>query len=235
MMRGEPPQEVINRAAYFAGMAYYKIGDYPRCLTAFAAADEKSPFYPYILYNDALARLRMKDIDGAVRTFERLFELPPNSEDRRRVIEEGRLSLGYLYYELGNYAAAVQQFDRVNPGGSLYAQALLAKGWALSQTADWSGAAAALSELIRRFPGHSESQEGRFLLGRCLVNLERYDEAVKVYDQLIALSPEQKEVVSTVAKVNENIERERKRIEKQQMELLVAESRLLDESALNGD
>lgn len=235
LTRGNPPQDIVNLAAYYAGMAYYKIDDYPRCLTALRTADARSPYYDYILYTTALALLRMKDVNGAVEAFDRLLQLPIIGDERRRVIDEARLSLGYLYYELGYYEQAVREFDRLSDTSPLRPAALLAKSWALTQINAWERAVPPLTELYSAFPEHESAQEGLFLLGRCYLKLQRYQEAMQVYDRLIEMFPEASQAITSVDKVNANIERERGRIEKRQMELLVLEGKLVDDLRAAGD
>ena len=235
LMRGNPPQEIVNLAAYYAGMAYYKIDDYPRCVAALRTADPRSPYYDYILYTTALSLLRMKDVNGAVEVFNRLLELPVIGDERRRVIDEARLSLGYLYYELGYYQQAVREFDRLPAGSPLRPAALLAQSWALTEMNVWERAVAPLTELYTAFPEHESTQEALFLLGRCYLKLQRYPEAMQVYDRLIEMFPEASQAITSVAQVNANIEREKGRIEKRQMELLVLESKLVDDLRAAGD
>jgi tetratricopeptide (TPR) repeat protein len=229
LMRGNPSREIINLAAYYAGMAYYKIDDYPRCVAALRTADESSPYYDYQLYTLAISLLRVKDVNSAVTVFHQLFELPVNSDERRHVIDEGHLSLGYLYYELNYFDDALREFDKLTAASDLHPAALLATGWALTMMKEWEQAIVPLTLLYTDYPEHEVTQEGLFLLGRCYLKLERFKEAIHVYDLLIDLFPEEKQVVTSVEKINANIDRERKRVEKRQMELLVLESKLVDD------
>lgn len=229
LTRGNPSQEITNLAAYYAGMAYYKMDDYPRCVTALRTADELSPYYDYILYTTGLSLLRMKEVNSAITVFNQLFELPVNSDERHRVIDEGRLSLGYLYYELNYLNEAVREFEKLTAASDLQPAALLATGWALTIMKSWEQAIVPLTQLYADYPDHEVTQEGLFLLGRCYLKLERFKEAIHVYDLLIDFYPEEKQVVTSAEKINANIERERKRVEKRRMELLVLESKLVDD------
>jgi TolA-binding protein len=229
LIRGNASQEIINLAAYYAGMAFYKIDDYPHGVAALRTADEKSPYYDYQLYMSAISLLRMKEVNSAIAVFRQLFELPVTSDERRHVLDEGHLSLGYLYYELGYLAEALQEFDKLTAAGDLHPAALLAAGWSLTMMKEWAQAIVPLTQLYTAYPEHEVTQEGLFLLGRCYLKLERFEEAIHVYDLLIVLFPEEKQVVTSVEKINANIDRERKRVEKRRMELLVLESKLVDD------
>ena len=229
LARGNPSNTIIDLANYYAGMAYYKLGDYPNAVKVLSKATPKSPYYDYILYSLAVSMLRMQNINPAIDVFQQLFELPVTNDERRHVIDEGHLTLGYLYYELEYYDRAIEQFRAVTPSSKKHPSALLAMGWAESQKKNWQQAIPPLTELYTRYEVNDLTQEGLFLLGRCYLKLNRFDEAVKIYDHLIAIFPEQDHVVESIEKINENIELERKRIEKRQLELLVLEGNLVDD------
>lgn len=233
LVRGNPPAAIFDLANYYAGMAYYKLADYPKAVKVLQVVTAKSPYYDYVLYTLALSMLRMQDINPAISVFLRLFELPITNDIRRNIIDEGHLTLGYLYYELGYYNQAIEQFRAVPAGSNKHPNALLAMGWAASQKQTWEAAIAPLTELYTRYETNDLTQEGLFLLGRSYLKLGRFDEAIRIYDNLIAIFPEQNEVIISVETINENIALQRNRIEKRQVELLVLESNLVDD--LNRD
>lgn len=229
LLRGNPSAEIIDLSNYYAGMAYYKQSNYPMAVEALLKASSKSPYYDYILYTLAISMLRMQDVNPAIDVFQQLFELPITNDERRHVVDEAHLTLGYLYYELDYYDRAIEQFKLVAPNSAKHPNALLAMGWAASQKKDWQQAIAPLTELYTHYKVNDITQEGLFLLGRSYLKLNRYDEAINIYDHLIAIFPEEDEVVTSIETINENIELERQRIEKRQMELLVLEGNLVDD------
>ncbi len=229
LLRGNPSSEIIDLANYYAGMAFYKQSNYPAAVKALRLASPKSPYYDVILYTLAISMLRMQDVNPAIDVFQQLFELPVTNDERRRVIDEAHLTLGYLYYELDYYDRAVQQLKSVSASSDKHPQALLAMGWAASEKKEWQQAIAPLTELYTHYEVNDITQEGLFLLGRSYLKLNRYDEAIKIYDHLISIFPEEDQVVTSIETINENIKLERKRIEKRQLELLVLEGNLVDD------
>ena len=229
LSRGTPSQEVIDLAAYYAGMAYYKMEDFPRAAQVLQRATPKSPYYDYILYTLAVSMLRMKQVNAAIEYFQRLFDLPVINDERRHVLDEAHLTLGYLYYELEYFDRAIQEFQQVSKGSEQHPHALLAWGWSAAQQNRWESAIAPLTTLYTTYESSELAQEGLFLLGRCYLKLGRYDEAIGIYDYLIDMFPDQEQVITQTEKVNENIEHERKRIEKRQLELMATEQKLMDD------
>ncbi|MBN1465275.1 tetratricopeptide repeat protein [candidate division KSB1 bacterium] len=229
LCRGNPSSDILDLANYYAGMAYYKLADYPGAVDVLAKATAKSPYYDYILYTLAISMLRMQNINQAIEVLERLFQLPVINDERQHVIDQAHQTLGYLYYELGYYDRAIQQFSAVRPSSDQYAQGLLAIGWAASEQKEWQQAIPPLTELYTHYETSDIAQEGLFLLGRCYLKLARYDQAITIYEHLIAMFPNEDDVTTSIETINENIQLERARIEKRLEELFVLEGNLVDE------
>ncbi|RPI03307.1 MAG: hypothetical protein EHM72_01840 [Calditrichaeota bacterium] len=229
LLRGSPSQPLIDLTSYYAGMAYYKLLDFPKCVNVLRDASENSPYYDYILYTKAISLLRMKQIEASIATFNKLLLLPAVNDERLELLDEGHLSLGYLFYELGYYDQADDEFSKIPAGSSLRPAALLASAWSKVKRNSWQEAIIVLTELYRNFPSHELSQEGLFLLGRAYQMIGKYADAVIIYDRLIEIFPEEQKVITLVEKTNVSIEMERKRIEQRQIELLVLESRLIED------
>ena len=98
-----------------------------------------------------------------------------------------------------------------------------------TQKKEWQQAIAPLTELYTRYETNELTQEGLFLLGRSYVKLNKYDEAIFVYDRLIAAFPDEGTVTTSIETINANIELERDRVEKRQLELLILEGNLVDD------
>ena len=93
----------------------------------------------------------------------------------------------------------------------------------------WQDAIEPLTKLYTTYESNDLAQEGLFLLGRCYLKLGRYDEAIGVYDFLIDMFPDQQQVISSTEKININIQHERERLEKRQLELMATEQKLMDD------
>jgi len=232
-MRSNPSQDITDIANYYAGVAYYKLGDYPKSILTLTDVSNKSPYYDYVLYNLAKSLLRMQRVNQAIDVFNKIFALPIINDDRRRVVNEAHLTLGYLYYELGYFKRSIRQFDQVTPDSDIHPAALLASGWSAAQSKSWQDAIDPLTRLYKNYKTNAATQEGLFLLGRCYLKLSRFDEAIAIYDHLINLFQDSSDVITTVKKVNADIERERQKITKREAQLLDLENQLVGEMDAN--
>ena len=228
IMRGMPSREVIDGSSYYAGLSYYKFKDYPRAINVLSNISDTSPYYDYGLYYIGLSKLRLKRVREALRTLHAVCRLPIINDERRSVIDETRLTLGYIYYELGYFNYAYKQFMRVSPKFENHKDALLAAGWAATKMEKYEDAVGPLTDIITLLPQNQNTEEAFFLLGRSYLKLGMYDEALKVYDHLLSIFPKT-EFAPTVEKdVNQSLAVERQSLEEIKMELLVLESKLLE-------
>jgi TolA-binding protein len=226
--------DVDDEARYYAGQSYYNIKDYASALEALLNLDPRSDYYPYGLYTVGLCLLKMKRVTKSVAVFRKLVSLPIISEEGRTVIDEARLTLGYLYYELGYFKEARSYFADVSPQHRRYPEALLARGWASVKMADYAGALPALVTLVSRFPQDPKSEEALFLLGRCYIQLGLYDDAVKVYDKIIELFPEEDNLSAMVQQLSSLLASQEQEVERLREDLLLLEASLLEALQVGG-
>ncbi len=228
ILRGSPSSDILDCSRYYAGQSYYYMKDYPRAIQVLSQISDTSPYYDYGIYNIGLSLLRMKRIRKAVETFRRLSHLPIVSDERRGIVDETHLTLGYIYYELGKYDLAYKEFQSVSSNHENYDQALLASGWAACQLNNYEDAVPALTDFITQYPENDNSEEAFFLLGRSYLKLERYDEALKVYEHLVDIFPDANTIPVILQDVSQSLAREELNIERIKMDLLVLESKLLE-------
>ena len=226
--RGTPPRDILDVARYYAGLSFYHIKDYPNAIKTLRNIGENSPYYDYGLYSIGLSMLRMKRVRDAIRAFRAVIRLPIVNDERRYVVDETHLTLGYIYFELGYYKHALGQFKAVSSNHEHYNDALLAQSWAAINMEKYNEAVAPLTDLLTLYPEDDTNEEAFFLLGRCYLKLGMYDEALRVYEHLIEIFPERDVVPAIVKEVNLSLAEENVKIEKIKMELLMMESKLLD-------
>jgi tetratricopeptide (TPR) repeat protein len=228
IVRGTPEQDVLDVSRYYAGQSYYSFKDYPNAIKIIDQINENSPYYDYGHYTKALALLRMKQIRQAVKSFRLVCKLPVVSDERRAVVDESHLTLGYLYYELGFNEHALAEFRSVSSSHNSYDEALIAEAWSAINLNKHNEAIPPLTRLISLFPENDTSEEAFFLLGKSYLKIDMFEEALRVYEHLLAIFPEKEMVPSIVREVNLSLTEEKIKIEKIKMDLLVMESRLLD-------
>jgi len=226
LMRCNPEQHIVNLACYYAGMAFYKLDDYPSANQSLALASTNSPYYDYTLYMRAMSLLRMKNIDEALTFLQELCTLPVTTEERRHVVDETHLTLGYLYYEMGYYKDAISHFYAVSSSSEQYQNALLGAGWAAAKQEKWPQAVMSLTELVSVYDKNDVTFEGMFLLGRCYLKMQKYDSALKIYDHMISGYQNTDESMQSDS-LNAKLTQHKQELEKGNMHLLMLESRLV--------
>jgi len=233
--RSNAPTPVLDAASYYAGQCYYRYKDYPRAIKLFGAISSTSAYYDYGQYTLGLSYLRMKNVRKAMETLQAICSLTVINDQRRSVIDETHLTLGYLYYELGYYSASYNQFTAVSVDFKKYDSALLAAGWAATMQSQFDTAITPLTMLVSRFPQTENSEEAFFLLGRCYLKLKKYDEALAVYENLISIFPKKESIPAMVQQVRSALKNETATLERSKLDLLVLESKLLDTIHLEVD
>ena len=233
--RGTPEQDVLDVSRYYASLAYFHFKDYPNAVKIADEISDASPYFDYGMYTKGLSLLKMKNIRDAIHSFRKVCSLPIISDERRSVVDESHLTLGYLYYELGYTEHALGEFRAVSSGHDQYGEALIAEAWAAIKLEKYKEAVTPLTELIANFPESESAEEAFFLLGRSYLKLTMYEEALKVYEHLLAIFPEKEMVPAIVREVNSSLTEETIKIEKIKMDLLVMESRLLDALPIGQD
>ena len=226
--RAVAEESIMDASRYYAGMSFYKIKDYNQALQILSLIDPKSEYYDAGQYSAALALLRLKRVRQTIETLSNITRRPVTNDERRGIIDDSHLTLGYIYYELGYFDKALKNFRSVSANHQNHANALLAEGWAAAQLGLFQDAIRPLTRLISRYPELESNEEAFFLLGRCYLKLDKFDEALTVYEHLIEVFPERDVVPAIVKEVNENLATEGLKIEKIKMDLLVLETRLLD-------
>jgi TolA-binding protein len=220
-----PGSKLLEGGSYYAGLTLLEMEDFDNALRTLAEVSPRSPYYGYALYAAALACLRKHDLENALKILERLSALPITGEESRAIVGEGRLTLGYIYYELGYYDRAMNRFWAVYPDHAKRQEALLGYAWAAYKARNYRETIRGCTDLVTGFPETRYMEEALFLLGQALMDDRRYDEAIRVFDKLIDLCGDGRGQIREEDR--ETLARLRKSLENLRLRLLVLESRLL--------
>ncbi|HPG40036.1 MAG TPA: tetratricopeptide repeat protein [bacterium] len=228
-----PSQSILDYTNYYAGLAHYQLEQNQNALDSFNAISEKSPYYSHGLYQGSLALLKMTKINEAFARFHKILRLPVYTSERQQLLNETHLTLGYLYYEMESYAAAIKQFNAISREYENYQNVLLSSGWTASKMGDYKEAVLYLTDFISNYEQSHKTPESLFLLGRCYLKLGLYAEALQSYDYLIEILPENNYLPETLSEINNSLEMQLAEIEKTKMDVLVMESKFVNELPLN--
>jgi tetratricopeptide (TPR) repeat protein len=196
--------------------------------------DSHSEFYDCALYSTALSYLKKSNVAMAVDYLRKVIALPVVSGERRNIVDNARLTLGYIYYELKAYKPATQLLADISNKHENYQDALLALGWAFLKIEDYQNVIKNLEKLIKVFPESSNAEEAYFLLGQAHIALGEYDNAIESYQTIVTIYQDNVNLPAIIKKVSSSLEQEEDRVEKLKVKVLIEETRLLDVIALNG-
>ena len=222
-------EDVLAGSYYYGGMAYFHQKNFDEALNAFKRVSRRSDYFDYALYNVGLCFLKKKNIQHAVRAFRKLVSLPVIRDEQQDIVTAGHLTLGYIYYELGFYREAIKHFAAI-PGDNdeAFKEGLLARSWAAIKLNDYQQAISTLNDLVKISDEDKYSEEARFLLGQCYLELGFYDFAINEFDFIIQTFSGKNNIENRIIDVEKGILEQRKMAENLRVELLVLESKLLE-------
>ncbi|MDZ7265338.1 MAG: tetratricopeptide repeat protein, partial [candidate division KSB1 bacterium] len=227
-------QELLNTASYYAGLSHFNLKNYDTAISVLKKIDSRSEYYDCALYTTALSYLKKSNVATAVDYFRKVIALPIVSAERRNIVDNARLTLGYIYYELKTYQPAISLFQDISNKHENYQDALLALGWACLKIEDYESVIKHLEKLIKLFPESANAEEAYFLLGQAHIARGDYDAAIRSYQTIVDIYQGNVNLPTLVKKVSSSLDQEADRVEKLKVKVLIEESRLLDAIAMDG-
>lgn len=227
-------KELLNAASYFAGQSHFNLKNYDMAISLLKKIDSHSSYYDAALYNTALAYLKKSNVSVAIDYLRKIIVLPNISGERRNIIDNARLTLGFMYYELNAFKPATKLFLGISDRHEHYQDALLGLGWCYLKVEDNENVIKYLEKLIELYPDSENAEEAYFLLGQANIALGQYDEAITSYQTIVENYPDDFQVPNIIKKVNSGLEIEEDRVEKLKVKVLIEETKLLDAIAMNG-
>ena len=227
-------KELLNAACYYAGLSHFNLKNYDMAINVFKKIDDRSNFYDSALYTTALSYLKKSNVATAVDYFRKIISLPIISGERRNIVDNARLTLGYIHYELKAYQQAVQLLSDISDKHQYYQDGLLALGWSYLKLEDYQNVIKYLKKLIKLYPDGENAEEAYFLLGQSYIALGEYDSAIESYQIIVDLYQDKANLPNIISKVNNSLEQEHDRVENLKVKVLIEESRLVDAIALDG-
>lgn len=227
-------EDVIDAARYFAGQSHYYLQNYDAAIDIFKQISATSDYYDGALYTLALSHLKRKNVSSSIHYFKKLISMPVINGERRRIVDDGKLTLGFINYELGSYSEAVKLFSTMSENHDNYQDALLALGWAYLRLANYAESIKTMRKLIDAYPGSANAEEAYFVLGQAYMMVGDYEKSIETYQKVTKLFPNPVNLLDIIKKVNNSLALEASRLEELKVQILVQESNLLGTLPLNG-
>ena len=167
----------------------------------------------YVRGSGRISYLKKSNVATAVDYFLKITALPIINGERRNIVDNARLTVGLIYYELNAFKASVHQLSKISAKHEHYQDALLGLGWAYLKLGNYEKVIKNLNILKNRFPNTANAEESYFLLGQAYIALQDYDNSLESYRTIVELYPEKKNVPGLIRKVNNNLKQTEKHVE----------------------
>ncbi|MCG8605566.1 tetratricopeptide repeat protein, partial [bacterium] len=176
---------------------------------------------------EALVHLKKKNMREALDLFLRIKDQSPKSKEHADLIDAVRLTLGYIYFELSDYNKAVEHLVKIDPSFYDYPEVLLTLGWCAYKLEDYRAAIDALNSLVKDYPNDHLLDEAHFVLGQCYMKLGYHNFAIKEFDIITNNESRARKFDEYGDQAIVTLARQEKRVEKLKTELLLLETKLL--------
>jgi len=181
-----PDAEFIDNANYIGGICRYSIGEFDEAVEVLDKIPATSDFYGFAQYTKALCLIQRDDLQGAIEQFKKILTIKESEFTTRALKDLTRLTLGRLYYELGNFEDALAQYKDIPSSDSEnYDDAMLGIGWVYIKQNDYEKAVKYFRKIVNEMPQSDLVAEARLSLGHCYLGLDKYSEAIDVYKYIM--------------------------------------------------
>jgi Flp pilus assembly protein TadD len=166
-------------AWHYLGLAYDRLGDRDKAVSAWRRALEIQPDYPQTHNALGLMRARAGDIQGAESEFRQTVSSDPDNA-------EARYNLGLALVRLNRLDEAAVELKEAIALNPRYTDARAHLGLALSARGDLEAAANVYRELIRQQPEMAEAHNN---LGLILLQMNEFADARSEFRRALELKP----------------------------------------------
>jgi len=226
--------KILDEARYVAGQCHYQLKNYDMAINILKDVSNQSEFYDSALYTIAISYLKKSNVATSVDYFRNIISLPVISAERRKIVDNARLTLGLIYYELRAYQAANHQLSKISSQHENYQDALLGMSWSHLKLNEYENVIKTLDKLIKEFPGSENAEESYFLLGQAHIALGNYNDAIAAYRRIVELFPDRQSAPGLIKKVSHSLRNQQNQVEELKVQILIEETKLLDAIPLNG-
>lgn len=187
LVREHPQSPLVSEAQFLVGDLYFQKADYALAAKAYQAALEKTdqtPLGEKVLYKLAWCSYHQGRFAEAEKTFASLMHKYPNGT----LAADAAFMQAECLFRQDRFAEALGAYRKLGPsaGKDSPGLALLHAGQAAAQVKQFSESEKLLMRLVREFPDSPHLPEAFYELGWVRQNLQRLDEAVAAYEQVIA-------------------------------------------------
>jgi tetratricopeptide (TPR) repeat protein len=187
--------------AYARGKALLVKKDYGGAKAALAGVDDKSEWAHQARYllglvavkeatpppvnladGDEPPRVPPQRYAAAIDLFNKVTQLPPDTEAHRQVIDQAWLAIGRLFYETDQLAQAVQAYNHIDRTSGEFGTMLYELAWTYVKLGDADRALRALEVLAIADPKGQNIADGTLLRGDLMLRAGKFEKALTTYE-----------------------------------------------------
>jgi tetratricopeptide (TPR) repeat protein len=168
------------------------------------AQDPGGPFRLQSAYFVGVGHVKLKAWDQAIAQFKAIAEMPERDAKDRKVKELAVLSLGRVYFEVGRYDEAIDTYAKVPQQSENFPDSLYEIAWAFVRKGELLRAKNATEVLLLVAEDSVLAPEAKILQGTLLQKLQRYEEAIDTYNQVINTYAPVRDEIDALLTVNKD-------------------------------
>jgi len=178
LLRGDE----TGATAYFRGITSLATRNPDKAASELRGVERNSKLYPYARVAFAQALFDKGDLSGAETELKALLI---GTELEQELKEKVRMLLGQVYFEEELFSEALLEFMNIPRTSIYYREAVIGTSWALIKNGTFISAVDMLKELKAVVPYSKLEWEAQVMLGYGYMQLELYDDALKLFKQLL--------------------------------------------------
>ncbi|MEW5742809.1 MAG: tetratricopeptide repeat protein [Myxococcota bacterium] len=166
--------------------------------------DQGGPFRLQSAYFVGVGHVKLKAWDQAIAQFKAIAEMPERDAKDRQVKELADLSLGRVYFEVGKYDEAIDTYAKVPQQSENFPDSLYEIAWAFVRKGELVRAKNATEVLLLVAEDSVLAPEAKILQGTLLQKLQKYEEAIDTYNQVINTYAPVRDEIDALLTVNKD-------------------------------
>lgn len=178
-------QYPTDDARYVKGKYLYFKGDYGKAKKVLDSITRDRLLQLKALYLAGVIHTVEEDYTGAIEVFLRGRSFKTETKEEKTVVDLMNLGAGRLYFEQGDVDRASECYQKIDQHSAYFDAALYESAAVFIQAGDTTRAEQTLEVLAIVVPDSQYLPKAKMLRGNLLLRTGRYDEAERVFDELV--------------------------------------------------